>query len=353
MGDKGTFFADVTGDGKADAIVVNVVNNQGVTVRRSDGNKFLPNERWTDIGYMGSGGHGSLVKGSGNPVYLIQGNLRRHVPDPETFNFMGINWGDVQSISDDHLNGIGLGVSLPSRKNGALVHGSDGKVYLMENGQRRHIPNPETFNAMGLNWGAIQYVSDSDLNAIPLGNPLPSQKVNERPSYTYKESDYLNALYQDTVSNRVSSDYDYAHKNFYAIDSADGDADRNLYALVGGEVIEAKNGKEVNSKYWGYNGTVAIYNKELDKTFIYWHLAEGSINESLKGKTIASGDPIGKEGNTGASYGAHTHVEVHNGRAYVNMSNPSAPKSPANSGRLYIPNVFQDAVRKGLVKLYQ
>ncbi|MEG4225743.1 PA14 domain-containing protein [Microcoleus sp. N9_B2] len=173
------------------------------------------------------------------------------------------------------------------------------------------------------------------------------------PNYIYKESDYLNALYQDNVGNIVSSEYDWTHKNRYSIDSTDGDADGNLHALVGGEVIEAKNGKEVASKSWGYNGTVAIYNKELDKTFIYWHLAEGSINESWKGKTIAAGDLIGKQGNTGTSYGAHTHVEVHNGRAYVDMSNPSAPQSPANSGRLYIPNVFQDAVRKGLVKLYQ
>ncbi|MBE9185527.1 peptidoglycan DD-metalloendopeptidase family protein [Microcoleus sp. LEGE 07076] len=178
-----------------------------------------------------------------------------------------------------------------------------------------------------------------------------SSKPN--PNYIYKESDYLNALYQDNVGNIVSSEYDWPHKNRYSIDSTDGDADGNLHALVGGEVIEAKNGKEVASKSWGYNGTVAIYNKELDKTFIYWHLAEGSINESWKGKTIAAGDLIGKQGNTGTSYGAHTHVEVHNGRAYVDMSNPSAPQSPANSGRLYIPNVFQDAVRKGLVKLYQ
>ncbi|NQE36572.1 FG-GAP-like repeat-containing protein [Microcoleus asticus] len=50
-GTKGSWFADVTGDGKADAIVS---NDDGVYIRRSDGNKFLPNEKWTDIGYLGS-----------------------------------------------------------------------------------------------------------------------------------------------------------------------------------------------------------------------------------------------------------------------------------------------------------
>jgi hypothetical protein len=49
-GNVGTYFADVTGDGKADAIVV---NNDKVTVRRSDGTKFLANESWTTNPYYG------------------------------------------------------------------------------------------------------------------------------------------------------------------------------------------------------------------------------------------------------------------------------------------------------------
>jgi hypothetical protein len=42
-GELGTYFADVTGDGKADAIAI---NNAGVFVRRSNGSDFQPNENW-------------------------------------------------------------------------------------------------------------------------------------------------------------------------------------------------------------------------------------------------------------------------------------------------------------------
>jgi hypothetical protein len=52
----GTYFADVTGDGKADAIVVNTGPNGRVTVRPSNGSVFLPNEDWTDIPYFGNVG---------------------------------------------------------------------------------------------------------------------------------------------------------------------------------------------------------------------------------------------------------------------------------------------------------
>ena len=49
-GESMTLFADVTGDGKADAIVQNF---NTITVRRSDGCRFGPNEDWTGGPYSG------------------------------------------------------------------------------------------------------------------------------------------------------------------------------------------------------------------------------------------------------------------------------------------------------------
>lgn len=52
-GTRGTFFADVTGDGKADAIAV---NDDRVWFRRSDGCKFGPNEQLTSTPFFGTVG---------------------------------------------------------------------------------------------------------------------------------------------------------------------------------------------------------------------------------------------------------------------------------------------------------
>jgi FG-GAP-like repeat len=62
IGGMGNYFADVTGDGKADAIVV---NTNGITVRRSDGSRFLRNELWSSEPYYG---------GVGNSVYFADVN---------------------------------------------------------------------------------------------------------------------------------------------------------------------------------------------------------------------------------------------------------------------------------------
>lgn len=53
FGSRGTFFADVDGDGKADAIAV---NDDGITVRRSTGSAFGIYEKWTREPYYGSRG---------------------------------------------------------------------------------------------------------------------------------------------------------------------------------------------------------------------------------------------------------------------------------------------------------
>ena len=79
FGTRGTFFADVDGDGRADAIVVNdLPTNSTVTVRRSNGTQFLPNEDWTHGPYWGSVGNAAYfvdVTGDGCADAIVINNL--------------------------------------------------------------------------------------------------------------------------------------------------------------------------------------------------------------------------------------------------------------------------------------
>jgi hypothetical protein len=43
----------------------------------------------------------------------------------------------------------------------------------MVNGARRWIPDPATFESLGLDWAAVQVISDQELAAIPEGPPMP------------------------------------------------------------------------------------------------------------------------------------------------------------------------------------
>lgn len=84
---------------------------------------------------------------------------------------------------------------------------------------------------------------------------------------------------------------------------------RSVYSLTDGVVVRVAYG------YNGSNGlsTIAIYNQASNKTVIYLHSAPVSLSV---GQTISKGQKIATEAWRGvsSSSGAHTHVEVRNGR---------------------------------------
>jgi hypothetical protein len=90
---------------------------------------------------------------------------------------MGFSWASIVTISDSVWQSIPAGPPLPSRSDDTLLQGSTAAIYVMRGGQRHLIPDPTTFYALGFNWNAVQLVADSDLNAIPMGSPVPEGGV--------------------------------------------------------------------------------------------------------------------------------------------------------------------------------
>ncbi len=177
---------------------------------------------------------GALVRLKGQTqTYVIREGKKCYIPDSETFQTMG-TWDQVIEVDKATLDSIFTGIPIPSVKppfqytppgqpppisppiptgpsppvqpqpsypppsswpqpgstpyptqpqssfpffpDGTLIKGSGPDIYLIENGVRRLIPDMETFNAMGLNWGNIINVDQQRLVDIPLGVPPPSIK---------------------------------------------------------------------------------------------------------------------------------------------------------------------------------
>lgn len=60
--------------------------------------------------------------------------------------------------------------------NGTIVKTAGPARYLIEEGTRRLIPDDDTFKAMGFKTNNIKFISESVLQSIPLGKPLPSKR---------------------------------------------------------------------------------------------------------------------------------------------------------------------------------
>jgi len=108
---------------------------------------------------------GSLIKGSGPKIYLLENDQRRWIKDEQTFVFLGFNWSDVASLSDQELFLYKEGETLSKGiiADGSLVKASGPQVYLIENGKKRWITSPEAFSRNKFIWSSIIETSEDDL----------------------------------------------------------------------------------------------------------------------------------------------------------------------------------------------
>ena len=121
--------------------------------------------------------NGTLMKSATSPdVWLVRNGRRTRITGPSALATFG-TWSEVVVVSDPVLNVIpivGAGY-----RDGSLVRTPDGKVYLISDGLRRHVVDPNVFAGLGLSWSAVRNVGSNaaltnfDGPAISDANRLP------------------------------------------------------------------------------------------------------------------------------------------------------------------------------------
>ncbi len=116
---------------------------------------------------------GSLVKGAGNKIYLIEDGKKRWITTAEAFVSNGYDWNDVITVFDEeltlYLDGENIYVNI---KDGSLVKSGGAKVYLIENNKKRWITTAEIFISNEYDWGNIIIVSEEELGAYIEGKEI-------------------------------------------------------------------------------------------------------------------------------------------------------------------------------------
>ena len=128
-----------------------------------------------------------LIKGSGPEVYLLEGGIRHWIHNPEIFNLFNYDWGNVKIFSDSVVESYLQGDDWEERDDypdGSLLRGSGPEVYLIELEEKRWIPNPKIFTESGFGWKYIINVDDDVLDDFDDGNNLNLLEVNKYPETT-------------------------------------------------------------------------------------------------------------------------------------------------------------------------
>ena len=116
------------------------------------------------------------IPGEQTIYYITESGLKRPIALDVFYSYPGNTEKDIKATDRQTLN------LYPD--NTLISLGYDHKVFMLENGVKRHIQNAETFNALGLDWNTIASVSRYELDSYPEEEPLlikslPHQKAAE------------------------------------------------------------------------------------------------------------------------------------------------------------------------------
>ena len=95
-------------------------------------------------------------------------------------------------------------------------------------------------------------------------------------------------------------------------------------------IVAAADGIVFRSYYSSSYGNVVFLSHNINGkmyTTVYAHMESRKVSE---GETVSKGDLLGYMGNTGNSYGAHLHFEIHEGAWNASKSNAVNPKNYIN-----------------------
>jgi outer membrane protein assembly factor BamB len=107
---------------------------------------------------------GTLLQAGNGPIYVIRNGKRTWVRSLDEFVKGGYSWDAVIAADERLLRSIPLALD-----NGFLIKGTDDRIYLVENGQRRWITSAAAFESRGYTWSMVHFVANDAIAALPEG----------------------------------------------------------------------------------------------------------------------------------------------------------------------------------------
>jgi len=125
---------------------------------------------------------GTLIKTDDSfRVYVIMSQRKKWISTPEVFETLGYKWSNIAIVSKAELDNI-------SDFEDNLIRAiGDYKVYLVVNGLRHHIPNPEIFLDYGFGWTDVKDVPLETVNKYPMARLI--KESNQEKIYYLSASE--------------------------------------------------------------------------------------------------------------------------------------------------------------------
>lgn len=146
-------------------------------------------------------------------VYMMEDGLKRHIPNPRVFEDQGLDWNDVEEVEDDEVEVLPESDAL-SYTEGTLIQGDGPEVYAISNDQKRHITNPQIFTNLQYNWRNIIKVDNAELALYSTDQPIT--ETSDYPDSTLVRAENESTVYlvEGDKLKPISSPQAFESNNF-------------------------------------------------------------------------------------------------------------------------------------------
>lgn len=113
---------------------------------------------------------GTVIKGTGSAVYLMENGMRRGIPTAGIFESR-FRWSEIVEVPDLEAWALSEGPAVGYR-DGSLIETPGGTVWFVSEGKRRGFTHADVFESLGYSWSNIRAVSWPEANLHPEGVPI-------------------------------------------------------------------------------------------------------------------------------------------------------------------------------------
>ena len=110
---------------------------------------------------------GALVKQpNDSKVYLLLNGEKNWITDPEVFEALNYQWSWIEDVHEDLLPHYTTGSEIDYTDHhpdySVIKYANDSAVYQLQDQTKRWIPSPEVFNSLNFRWDRIITVPDTE-----------------------------------------------------------------------------------------------------------------------------------------------------------------------------------------------
>lgn len=121
---------------------------------------------------------GARYRSTSGSYYLVEEGWKREIPDPDTGHYLGTPFHTFTTVDDAVLNNIPsyFGSMYPSRRtHGLLRTRGNREIFFIDGGIRRPVTSMSVLHSLGLDPANATVVADADMLAIPVGKKMHSK----------------------------------------------------------------------------------------------------------------------------------------------------------------------------------